>query len=134
MVPALPKELGRIFFSMADKMLELFPRGILAFTATSNKHSEPMEEFWDDTAYSRGEPTTFSRDGVTRNGWHKYSGPIYDDDVWSTQYLTPCLAPSLQAPVQFQRVFPHHKECTYQPLHQLYRQDLLWAILDIPPR
>ncbi|KAG5891335.1 hypothetical protein JTB14_036903 [Gonioctena quinquepunctata] len=34
-------------------------------------------------------------------------------------------------PVQSQRVFPHLKECTYQPLRQLYRQDSMWAIQDI---
>ncbi|KAG5877539.1 hypothetical protein JTB14_019242 [Gonioctena quinquepunctata] len=72
--------------------------GFQLFSATSNKHSEPMDEVWDDTAYFLGEPITLLWDWVTKKYWHKYTGHIFDDDVWSTQYHGTLFGTWLQAP------------------------------------
>ncbi|KAG5865184.1 hypothetical protein JTB14_024133 [Gonioctena quinquepunctata] len=70
---------GTYFHSMGRQNTGAVPRRDFSY-------SEPMEEFVNDTTYTRRKPTNFSRDGVTRNYQHKFGEHTYDDDVWSTQY------------------------------------------------
>ncbi|KAG5894316.1 hypothetical protein JTB14_015556 [Gonioctena quinquepunctata] len=123
---------GTYFQSMNRQNTGAVRGGISLFTITTSKHSEPMEEFGNDTTYTRRKPTNFSRDGVARNDQHKFGEHTYDNDVWSTQYHdTLCgtwFAGSQSNSTSVSAPLGIHIPTLYLP----YRQESLWATLDIP--
>ncbi|KAG5863331.1 hypothetical protein JTB14_004962 [Gonioctena quinquepunctata] len=89
---------GTYFHSMNRQNTGAVPRRVSTITVTSNKHSEPMEEFGNDTTYTRRSPPTFQ--GMGLRGMTSTSSVNTHTTTMSgvRSTMTPCVAPGLPAP------------------------------------